>query len=223
MRSKEDAHDYRYFPDPDLLPLELDDAFLEECRASLPELPDAKRHRYETALGLSAYNANALTADVETAREFEALLSSVAAASGKDEGAVAKRVANWLLSEQPGVLNANNVASNDPKNSIEANTAIVVATESGLISGSKAKEIFELHLTKDIDLAAEIEANKQTSDTGAIEAAVDAVLAANADKVAEYKGGKEALFGFFVGQTMKAMQGKGNPQLVNQVLKAKLG
>jgi aspartyl-tRNA(Asn)/glutamyl-tRNA(Gln) amidotransferase subunit B len=222
MRSKEDAHDYRYFPDPDLLPLELDDAFLEECRASLPELPDAKRHRYETALGLSAYNANALTADVETAREFEALLSSVAAASGKDEAAVAKRVANWLLSEQPGVLNANNVASNDPKNSIEANTAIVVATESGLISGSKAKEIFELHLTKDIDLAAEIEANKQTSDTGAIEAAVDAVLAANADKVAEYKGGKEALFGFFVGQTMKAMQGKGNPQLVNQVLKGKL-
>ena len=223
MRSKEDAHDYRYFPDPDLLPLELDDAFLEECRASLPELPDAKRHRYETALGLSAYNANALTADVETAREFEALLTSVAKASGKDEGVVAKRVANWLLSEQPGVLNANNVASNDPKNSIEANTAIVVATESGLISGSKAKEIFELHLTKDIDLAAEIEANKQTSDTGAIETAVDAVLAANADKVAEYKGGKEALFGFFVGQTMKAMQGKGNPQLVNQVLKAKLG
>lgn len=223
MRSKEDAHDYRYFPDPDLLPLELDDAFLEECRASLPELPDAKRHRYETALGLSAYNANALTADVETAREFEALLTSVAAASGKDEASVAKRVANWLLSEQPGVLNANNVASDDPKNSIEANTAIVVATESGLISGSKAKEIFELHLTKDINLAAEIEANKQTSDTGAIEAAVDAVLAANADKVAEYKGGKEALFGFFVGQTMKAMQGKGNPQLVNQVLKAKLG
>ena len=223
MRSKEDAHDYRYFPDPDLLPLELDDAFLEECRASLPELPDAKRHRYETALGLSAYNANALTADVETAREFEALLTSVAAASGKDEAAGAKRDANWLLSEQPGVLNANNVASNDPKNSIEANTAIVVATESGLISGSKAKEIFELHLTKDIDLAAEIEANKQTSDTGAIETAVDAVLAANADKVAEYKGGKEALFGFFVGQTMKAMQGKGNPQLVNQVLKAKLG
>ena len=95
--------------------------------------------------------------------------------------------------------------------------------KSGLISGSKAKEIFERHLTSDIDLAAEIEANKQTSDTGAIEAAVDAVLAANADKVAEYKGGKEALFGFFVGQTMKAMQGKGNPQLVNQVLKAKLG
>jgi aspartyl-tRNA(Asn)/glutamyl-tRNA(Gln) amidotransferase subunit B len=223
MRSKEDAHDYRYFPDPDLLPLELDDAFLEECRASLPELPDAKRHRYESGLGLSAYNANALTADVQTARDFEALLASVARASGKGEADVAKRVANWLLSEKPGVLNASGVAADSPKNSIEANTAIVVATESGVISGSKAKEIFEAHLTREIDLAAEIDANKQTTDTGAIEAAVDAVLAANADKVAEYKAGKEALFGFFVGQTMKAMQGKGNPQLVNQVLKERLG
>ncbi len=223
MRSKEDAHDYRYFPDPDLLPLVLDDAFLEECRASLPELPDAKRHRYETALGLSAYNANALTADVQTAREFEALLTSVAAASGKGEDAVAKRVANWLLSEQPGVLNAAGSAADLAKNTIEANTVIVVATENGTISGSKAKEIFESYLTSEIDLKAEIAANQQTTDTGAIEAAVDAVLAANGDKVAEYKGGKEALFGFFVGQTMKAMQGKGNPQLVNQVLKAKLG
>ncbi len=223
MRSKEDAHDYRYFPDPDLLPLELDDAFLEECRASLPELPDAKRHRYETALGLSAYNAQTLTADVETAREFEALLASVAKASGKGEADVAKRVANWSLSEQPGVLSAAGASSDHPKNTVEANTAIVVATESGLISGSKAKEIFETYLTSEIDLDAEIAANKQSTDTGAIEAAVDAVLAANADKVAEYQGGKEALFGFFVGQTMKAMQGKGNPQLVNQVLKAKLG
>jgi len=223
MRSKEDAHDYRYFPDPDLLPLELDDAFLEECRASLPELPDAKRHRYETALGLSAYNAQTLTADVETAREFEALLASVAKASGKGEADVAKRVANWSLSEQPGVLSAAGASSDHPKNTVEANTAIVVATESGLISGSKAKEIFETYLTNEIDLDAEIAANKQSTDTGAIEAAVDAVLAANADKVAEYQGGKEALFGFFVGQTMKAMQGKGNPQLVNQVLKAKLG
>ena len=222
MRSKEDAHDYRYFPDPDLLPLELEDAFLEECRASLPELPDAKRHRYETALGLSPYNANALTADVQTAREFEVLLTSVAAANGKAEEDIAKRVANWMLSEQPGVLSAAGVSSDHAKNTIEANTAIVVATESGLISGSKAKEIFEAWLTSNIDLGAEIEANKQTSDTGAIEAAVDAILAANADKIAEYKAGKENLFGFFVGQTMKAMQGKGNPQLVNQVLREKL-
>ena len=222
MRSKEDAHDYRYFPDPDLLPLELDDAFLDECRASLPELPDAKRHRYETALGLSPYNANALTADVEVAREFEVLLTAVAKASGKGEADVSKRVANWMLSEQPGVLNAAGAGSDHPKNTIPANTAIVVATESGLISGSKAKEIFAEYLTSEIDLAATIAANQQSTDTGAIEAAVDAVLAANADKVADYRGGKEALFGFFVGQTMKAMQGKGNPGLVNQVLKQKL-
>ncbi len=223
MRSKEDAHDYRYFPDPDLLPLELDDAFLAECQASLPELPDAKRHRFEGALGLSAYNANVLTADVEVARQFEELLSAVAAKASKSEADLAKRVANWLLSERPGLLGAHALSADHPKNSLEANIAIVVATESGQISGSKAKEIFEAHLTSEIDLAAEIEANKQTSDTGAIEAAVDAVLAANADKVAEYKGGKENLFGFFVGQTMKAMQGKGNPQLVNQVLKQRLG
>ncbi|HEY0958584.1 MAG TPA: Asp-tRNA(Asn)/Glu-tRNA(Gln) amidotransferase subunit GatB [Novosphingobium sp.] len=224
MRSKEDAHDYRYFPDPDLLPLELDDAFLEECRASLPELPDAKRHRYENGLGLSAYNANALTAEAEIAREFEAMLASVARASGKNESDVAKRVANWLLSEQPGVLNANNVAVTDPRNSREANTAIIVATESGLISASKGKEIFQLYITGGIeDLAAEIESNKQTSDTGAIDAAIARILADNADKVEQYKGGKEALFGFFVGQTMKAMQGKANPQLVNELLKKALG
>ncbi|MEJ5975276.1 Asp-tRNA(Asn)/Glu-tRNA(Gln) amidotransferase subunit GatB [Novosphingobium sp. PS1R-30] len=223
MRSKEDAHDYRYFPDPDLLPLVLEDAFLEECRASLPELPDAKRARYEGSLGLSAYNANALTAEVETAVAFEELLASVASASGKSESDVAKRVANWLLSERAGVLSANNVLASDPKNSLEANTALVVAAESGAISGSKAKEIFALYLTGDIDLAKEIEANQQTSDTGAIDTAIAKILADNADKVEQYKGGKEALFGFFVGQTMKAMQGKANPGVVNELLKKALG
>jgi aspartyl-tRNA(Asn)/glutamyl-tRNA(Gln) amidotransferase subunit B len=223
MRSKEDAHDYRYFPDPDLLPLELDQAFLDECKASLPELPDVKRHRYEQAMGLSPYNAAVLTADVEVARQFEELLTSVAKGAGKSEAEMAKRVANWLLSERPGILNAHALSADHPKNTLEANTAIVVATDSGQISGSKAKEIFEAYLIGDTDLAAEIEANQQTSDTGAIEAAVDAILAANADKVAEYKGGKENLFGFFVGQTMKAMQGKGNPGLVNTVLRDRLG
>ncbi|MEQ1497752.1 MAG: Asp-tRNA(Asn)/Glu-tRNA(Gln) amidotransferase subunit GatB [Novosphingobium sp.] len=222
MRSKEDAHDYRYFPDPDLLPLELDQAFLDECQASLPELPDAKRHRYEGAMGLTPYNAAVLTADVEVSRQFEALLTSAAQGAGKGEADMAKRVANWLLSERPGILNAHSLSADHPRNTLEANTAIVVATDSGQISGSKAKELFEAYLIGDTDLAAEIEANKQTSDTGAIEAAVDAILAANADKVAEYKGGKENLFGFFVGQTMKAMQGKGNPGLVNAVLKQRL-
>lgn len=222
MRSKEDAHDYRYFPDPDLLPLELDDAFVEECRASLPELPDAKRHRYENALGLSPYDAGQLTMEVETYQQFEELLGAVVKASGKAEGDVAKRVANWLLSERAGVLKSVEEGAAHPKNTVEANVALIVAAADGVISGSKAKEIFASYLTSDIDLGAEIDSNKQTSDTGAIEAAVAKVLADNADKVAEYKGGKEALFGFFVGQTMKAMQGKANPGVVNELLKKAL-
>ncbi|QLC21266.1 Asp-tRNA(Asn)/Glu-tRNA(Gln) amidotransferase subunit GatB [Parasphingopyxis sp. CP4] len=223
MRSKEDAHDYRYFPDPDLLPIELSEEFVEEARASLPELPDAKRHRYENELGLTAYNAAVLTADVDTYVSFEELLASVAKASGKPDKEVAKRVANWLTSEQPGLLNANDIAADDPMNSVEANTAIVVATESGLISGSKGKEIFEQHLTSDIDITAEIDKNKQTSDTGEIEKVIAEILEANADKVEEYRGGKDKLFGFFVGQTMKAMAGKANPKVVNELLKKALG
>ena len=222
MRSKEDAHDYRYFPDPDLLPLELDEAFIAECRASLPELPGPKRGRYIGDFGLSAYDAAQLTAEVEACGEFEGLLSAVAQASGKPEREVAKRVANWLTSERAGVLNAAGVAPADPRNSLEANTAIVVAVANGAISGGKAKEVFEAYLTRGADLAAEIAANQQTSDTGAIDAAVAKVLADNADKVEQYRAGKEALFGFFVGQTMKAMAGKANPQLVNAAVKAAL-
>ncbi len=225
MRSKEDAHDYRYFPDPDLLPLELDDAFLEECRASLPELPDAKRHRYETALGLSAYNATALTADVQTARWFEMLLAATAAKAGKGEADVAKQASNWLISELFGALNKLGKALDDSPVSPEGGAELLALVADGTISGSIAKQVLEKMLESGDGAAAIVEREglKQTTDTGAIEAAVDAVLAANADKVAEYKGGKEALFGFFVGQTMKAMQGKGNPALVNQVLKARLG
>ncbi|HNJ48664.1 MAG TPA: Asp-tRNA(Asn)/Glu-tRNA(Gln) amidotransferase GatCAB subunit B, partial [Novosphingobium sp.] len=225
MRSKEDAHDYRYFPDPDLLPLELDDAFVEQCRASLPELPDAKRHRYEGALGLSAYNAGVLTADVETARWFEALLAATAAKAGKGEADVAKQAANWLISELFGALNKLGRTLDDSPVSPEGGAELLALVADGTISGSIAKQVLEKMLESGDGAAAIVEREglKQTTDTGAIEAAVDQVLAANADKVAEYKAGKEALFGFFVGQTMKAMQGKGNPQLVNQVLKGKLG
>ena len=225
MRSKEDAHDYRYFPDPDLLPLELDDAFLEECRASLPELPDAKRHRYETALGLSAYNAGVLTAEVETAAWFEALVAATAAKAGKAEVDVAKQAANWLTSELFGALNKLGKGLEDSPVTPQGGAELLALVAGGTISGSIAKQVLEkmLETGDGAEVIVEREGLKQTSDTGAIEAAVDAVLAANADKVAEYKGGKEALFGFFVGQTMKAMQGKGNPQLVNEVLKAKLG
>ncbi len=215
MRSKEDAHDYRYFPDPDLLPLELDDAFLDECRASLPELPDAKRARYE-GLGISAYHAAVLTAEVESARWFDALL---------DTGTDGKAAANWVTSELFGALNRmGRDITDSPVGPAEA-AELLALVANGTISGSIAKQVFEKMLESGDGAAAIVEREglKQESDTGAIEAAVDAVLAANADKVAEYRGGKEALFGFFVGQTMKAMAGKGNPKLVNDVLRQRLG
>jgi aspartyl-tRNA(Asn)/glutamyl-tRNA(Gln) amidotransferase subunit B len=229
MRSKEDAHDYRYFPDPDLLPLVLEDDFLEDCRASLPELPDAKRTRYEQELGLTPYNARELTAEVETFARFETLLAATAKAIGKPETAVATQVANWALSVAPGVIKSareNFGEEADPaRATAERQAAILAMQDKGEISGGQSKEIFELVLRtgREPDEIADTEGLKQVSDTGAIEAAIDAIIAANADKVEEYRGGKDKLFGFFVGQTMKAMQGKANPGVVNQLLKDKLG
>ncbi|WP_067109610.1 Asp-tRNA(Asn)/Glu-tRNA(Gln) amidotransferase subunit GatB [Sphingopyxis granuli] len=215
MRSKEDAHDYRYFPDPDLLPLELDDAFLDECRASLPELPDAKRARYEAA-GISAYNAGVLTAEVESARWFDALL---------DAGAEPKAAANWMTSELFGALNRlGREIADSPVGPAQAAELLGLVAD-GTISGSIAKQVFEIMLETGDD-AAEIVEDKglrQTSDTGAIEAVIAEVLAKNPNQLEQYRGGKEALFGFFVGQTMKAMQGKANPQVVNELLKKALG
>ncbi|WP_062768469.1 Asp-tRNA(Asn)/Glu-tRNA(Gln) amidotransferase subunit GatB [Sphingopyxis terrae] len=214
MRSKEDAHDYRYFPDPDLLPLELDDAFLAECRDSLPELPDAKRARY-LGLGISAYNADVLTAEVENARWFDALLET---------GAEPKAAANWVTSELFGALNRLGKDIGDcPVTPAQAGELLGLVAD-GTISGTIAKQVFEKMLETGDGAAAIVdrEGLKQTSDTGAIEAEIAKVLAANADKVEQYKGGKEALFGFFVGQTMKAMQGKANPQVVNELLKKAL-
>jgi aspartyl-tRNA(Asn)/glutamyl-tRNA(Gln) amidotransferase subunit B len=225
MRSKEDAHDYRYFPDPDLLPLVLEDAFIEECRASLPELPDAKRRRFETALGLSPYNAGVLTADVETARWFEELLTETALKQGKGEDAVAKQAANWLTSELFGALNRMNRTLDDSPVSPAHAAELLALVADGTISGSIAKQVFEKMLESGdgAGTIVEREGLRQESDTGAIEAVVAKVLADNADKVEQYRAGKEALFGFFVGQTMKAMAGKGNPQVVNQLLKKALG
>jgi aspartyl-tRNA(Asn)/glutamyl-tRNA(Gln) amidotransferase subunit B len=214
LRSKEDAHDYRYFPDPDLLPLELDDAFLEECRATLPELPDAKRKRYEE-LGITSYNAGVLTAEVETARWFDALL---------DAGAEPKQAANWVVAELFGALNRRGESIERSPVSPQHAVELLGLVADGTISGTIAKQVFEIMLETGQGARAIVEERglKQTSDTGAIDAEIDKVLAANADKVAEYKSGKEQLFGFFVGQTMKAMQGKGNPKLVNERLRAKL-
>ncbi|WP_333567217.1 Asp-tRNA(Asn)/Glu-tRNA(Gln) amidotransferase subunit GatB [Sphingorhabdus sp.] len=215
MRSKEDAHDYRYFPDPDLLPVELDDAFLEECRASLPELPDAKRARYE-AMGLTAYNAAVLTAEAETAFWFEDLLA---------EGVDAKQGSNWLMSELFGALNKMGKTLDDsPVNPKQAAELLGLVAD-GTISGSIAKQVFEIMLETGQAASAIVEEKglKQTNDTGAIEAEIAKIMAANEDKVAEYRSGKDKLFGFFVGQTMKAMQGKANPQIINDLLKKALG
>ena len=215
MRSKEDAHDYRYFPDPDLLPVELDDAFIEECRASLPELPDAKRARYE-AMGLTAYNAAVLTAEAETAFWFEDLLAA---------GVEPKQASNWLMSELFGALNKLGKTLDDSPVSPTQAAELLTLVADGTISGSISKQVFEIMLETGQGASAIVEEKglKQTSDTGAIEAEIAKIMAANEDKVAEYRGGKDKLFGFFVGQTMKAMQGKANPQVINDLLRKALG
>ena len=214
MRSKEDAHDYRYFPDPDLLPLELEDAFLDDCRASLPELPDAKRKRYE-ALGISGYQANVLTAEVEAARWFDTLLEA---------GAKPVAAANWTTSELFGALNrtGHDIATSPVSPTQAAELLALVAD--GTLSGSLAKQVFEVMLeTGDAPgRIVEDRGLKQTSDTGAIEVVIAEVIAKSPNQLAQYRGGKETLFGYFVGQTMKAMGGKANPAVVNELLKKAL-
>jgi aspartyl-tRNA(Asn)/glutamyl-tRNA(Gln) amidotransferase subunit B len=215
LRSKEDAHDYRYFPDPDLLPLELDEAFLDECRSSLPELPDAKRKRYEQ-LGITSYNASVLTAEVETARWFDGLLES---------GAEPKQASNWVVAELFGALNRRGESIEQSPVAPRAAAELLGLVADGTISGTIAKQVFEIMLETGEGAANIVQSRglRQTSDTGAIDAAIDEILAANSDKVDQYKAGKQQLFGFFVGQTMKAMAGKANPQVVNQRLRDKLG
>ncbi|KQT32267.1 glutamyl-tRNA amidotransferase [Sphingomonas sp. Leaf412] len=215
MRSKEDAHDYRYFPDPDLLPLVLDDAFLDECRASLPELPDAKRARY-IGLGITPYAADVLTAEVENARWFDALL---------DAGAPAVAAANWVTSELFGALNRLGRGIGDSPVQPGQAAELLALVADGTLSGSLAKQVFEAMLETGDAPGKIVEERglKQTSDTGAIEAVIADVLAKNPGQLAQYRDGKVALFGFFVGQTMKAMAGKANPAVVNELLKKALG
>ena len=224
LRSKEEAHDYRYFPDPDLLPLELAPEFLEECRRSLPELPDAKRRRYQEQLGLPDYNASVLTAEAETARWFEALIAEGALRQQRPEEQVAKAASNWLISDLFGALNRLGKSIEESPVTPAQGAELLALVADGTISGSLAKQVFEIMLETGDDPARIVEERglKQTSDTGAIEKAIAEVMAANADKVAEYRGGKDKLFGFFVGQVMKAMGGKANPQVVNELLKKSL-
>lgn len=214
MRSKEDAMDYRYFPDPDLLPLEFDDAFIERIRKTLPELPDQLKARYVKDLGLSEYDASVLTAEQETTHFFEV------AAKGHD----AKLVCNWVTGELFGRLNKVNKTITESPISAKQVGELVGLIENNTISGKIAKDVFDIMFETSEDPAKIVEEKglKQVLDTGAIEKSIDEVLAANADKVAAYKGGQDKLFGFFVGQVMKAMAGKGNPQIINDILKKKL-
>ncbi len=215
MRSKEDAHDYRYFPDPDLLPLVLTEDFVAECKASLPELPDAKRARFTETMAITPYNAEVLTADVETAHWFEALLA---------QGIDGKMAANWVTGELFGALNRLGRDISDSPVSPAQAAELLNLVGNGTLSGTMAKTVFEkmLEVGESAGTIVEREGLRQTSDTGAIDAAIAAILAANTDKVAEFRAGKEALFGFFVGQTMKAMAGRANPKIINERLRALL-
>jgi len=216
MRSKEDAHDYRYFPDPDLLPLNLSEDFIAECKAALPELPDAKKARYVAALGLSDYNASVLTAEAETARWFEALLAEFPKAEGS-----AKAASNWVTGDLFGALNRLGLSITESPVSPKQGAELIGLVADGTLSGTLAKQVFEIMLEtrQDAGVIVEERGLKQTSDTGAIEAVIAEILAKNPDQLEQYRGGKESLFGFFVGQTMKAMGGKANPGVVNDLLK----
>jgi aspartyl-tRNA(Asn)/glutamyl-tRNA(Gln) amidotransferase subunit B len=215
MRSKEHAHDYRYFPDPDLLPLVLDPGWVESLKASLPELPDAKAARFIREYGLSAYEARVLVAERATADYYEAV------AKGRD----GKLAANWVMGDLFAALNRTGCTIETSPVSAEALGRLLDLIAESTINGRIAKEVFEAMVETGEDPVAIVDARglRQVTDLGAIEAAVAEVLARNQDKVAEYRAGKEKLFGYFVGQVMKVMQGKGNPALVNEVLKKSLG
>ncbi len=214
MRSKEEAHDYRYFPDPDLLPLEFDDAFVARIKSSLPELPDDKKDRFMRDYGLSLYDAGVLVAERESAAFFEDV------AKGRD----AKLAANWVINELFGRLNKEGLSITESPVSAAAMGAIVSMISDATISGKIAKDVFEIAWGEGGDPQAIVEKRglRQVTDAGAIEAAVDKVIAANPQKVEQVKA-KPSMIGWFVGQVMQATGGKANPQAVNEVLKKKLG
>ena len=214
MRSKEEAHDYRYFPDPDLLPLELEASFVERLKSELPELPDQKHARFVSAYGLSPYDASVLVGERENADFFEAV------AKGRD----GKVAANWVINELFGRLNKEGKGVADSPMSAAQLGGIVDLIGNGVISGKIAKDLFEIIWTEGGDPADVVEQRglKQVTDAGAIEKAVDAIIAANPGQVESYRK-KPTTIGWFVGQVMKATGGKANPQAVNEILKRKLG
>ncbi len=215
MRSKEDAHDYRYFPDPDLLPVKLDEDWIEAVRAALPELPAAMQARFQSDFGVSAYDAAVLTGSRALADYFEATAKTCG------QG---KLAANWVMGDLSAALNRHEIdIAHSPVSSAQL-ALLIQRISDGTLSGKLAKEVFEALWQGEAEVDAIIDARglKQVSDNGAIEAIVDAILAANPNQLAEYRSGKEKMFGFFVGQAMKAMQGKANPQQLNDILKRKL-
>ena len=215
MRKKEFAHDYRYFPEPDLLPLVLDDAYIERVKKDMVELPDAKKARFVNELGLTAYDAMIICENRETADFFEK------AAKGHD----AKKVANWLMGDFFAMLNEKKVELKDSPVSAENLGKLVELVTSNVINGKTAKDVFAIMAETggDPEKIVEEKGLKQVTDSGAIEAVIDEVIASSPENVAAYKAGKTALMGWFVGQVMKASKGKANPGMVNQLLKSKLG
>lgn len=218
MRSKEEANDYRYFPDPDLLPLVLDEGLIEQVRATLPELPNEKRDRFMNELELSLYDASVLTSSRELANFYEAVLAETG-------GKAPKISANWVTVELNGALNKAGLEIEESPISAKQLGSVINRIEDNTISGKIAKQVFE-SLWKgegaDADAVIEAQGLKQVTDTGAIEAMIDDVIAANPQQLQQYRDGKEQLFGFFVGQVMKASKGKANPGQVNDILKQKL-
>ncbi|MQR99325.1 Asp-tRNA(Asn)/Glu-tRNA(Gln) amidotransferase subunit GatB [Gluconobacter aidae] len=211
LRSKEDAHDYRYFPDPDLLPLVIEQSWVDELKAALPELPEAKRARLEQEYGVSRYESSVLCVEQAIADFYEAVA----------RGADARLAANWMLGDFFAALNRTGRSIEDSPVSAEGLRELLGLISDSTINGKIAKEVLEDMVETGDSASAIVERKglRQVTDTGAIESAIREILAANNDKVEEYKGGKDKLFGFFVGQTMKAMKGKGNPALVNETLK----
>jgi aspartyl-tRNA(Asn)/glutamyl-tRNA(Gln) amidotransferase subunit B len=217
MRSKEEANDYRYFPDPDLLPLELDDAFIDSVRATLPELPDEKAARFGSQYGLSAYDAGVLTAS----RELAAYYEEVVAAAPAD----AKLAANWVMGELAAALNRENLEIGSGRLLPSRLAGLLARISDQTISGKIAKEVFEAMWTSGASADAVIESRglKQITDSTAIERVIEQVMAKNPGQLADYRAGKDKLFGFFVGQVMKATGGKANPAQLNELLRKKLG
>jgi aspartyl-tRNA(Asn)/glutamyl-tRNA(Gln) amidotransferase subunit B len=216
MRSKEEANDYRYFPDPDLLPVAITDADIASIRASLPELPEQKKQRYIDELGLSDYNAELLTASRETAAYFE---TALAAAPGQNA-----QLANWILGDLAGALNKTGLDITDSPITPLMLAQLISRISDNTISGKIAKEVFEAMWQGEGDVDEVIDARglKQITDSGAIESLIDEVIAANPDQVEQFRAGKEKVLGFFVGQVMKQSQGKANPGQVNAILRDKL-